>query len=150
MMRVYLDNCCYSRPYDGQKQIKIQLETEAKLFIQSLVKLKAIKLVASFVLMEEVNASSEIVKVQAVMSFINEHSSVFVGSDCINELTPMAANAIMTGVKAKDAIHLACAIFAECDYFISTDKRLLNYTSDKIKLLNPIEFMELWEEINHE
>lgn len=34
-MRVYLDNCSFNRPFDEQKQIKIQLETEAKLDIQS-------------------------------------------------------------------------------------------------------------------
>lgn len=149
-MRIYLDNCCYSRPYDGQQQLKIQLETEAKLFIQSLVKLKAVKLVTSFVLMEEVTASSDAEKVQAVMSFINENSSAFVGSDLIGALTPMVANIMETGVKAKDATHLACAIIAKCDYFISTDKRLLNHTTDKIKLLNPIDFMKLWEETGDE
>ena len=29
-MRVYLDNCCYNRPYDEQVQLRIRLETEAK------------------------------------------------------------------------------------------------------------------------
>jgi len=29
-MRVYLDNCCYYRPFDDQKQIAIYLETQAK------------------------------------------------------------------------------------------------------------------------
>lgn len=24
-MRIYLDNCCYNRPYDDQKQIRISL-----------------------------------------------------------------------------------------------------------------------------
>lgn len=27
-MRVYLDNCCYNRPYDDQSQMRIHLETE--------------------------------------------------------------------------------------------------------------------------
>ena len=29
-MRVYLDNCCYNRPFDDQSQLKVRLETEAK------------------------------------------------------------------------------------------------------------------------
>jgi hypothetical protein len=33
-MRIYLDNCCFNRPFDNQTQLKIHLETEAKLFIQ--------------------------------------------------------------------------------------------------------------------
>ncbi len=27
-MRVYLDNCCYNRPFDDQTQLRIRLETE--------------------------------------------------------------------------------------------------------------------------
>ena len=34
-MRVYLDNCCYNRPFDDQAQLRIRLETEAKLEIQT-------------------------------------------------------------------------------------------------------------------
>ncbi len=30
-MRVYLDNCCYNRPFDEQDQLSVRLETEAKL-----------------------------------------------------------------------------------------------------------------------
>lgn len=57
-------------------------------------------------------------------------------------VTTVMANKIMeTGVKYKDACHVASAIIAECDYLISTDKRLLKYKSDKIKLVNPIEFV---------
>ena len=33
-MRVYLDNCCYNRPFDEQAQLSVRLETEAKLEIQ--------------------------------------------------------------------------------------------------------------------
>jgi len=34
-MRIYLDNCSFKRPFDAQLQLKIKLETEAKLSIQS-------------------------------------------------------------------------------------------------------------------
>ena len=37
-MRVYLDNCCYNRPFDDQSQLKVRLETEAKLFVQQLMR----------------------------------------------------------------------------------------------------------------
>jgi hypothetical protein len=33
-LRIYLDNCTFNRPFDDQNQLKIKLETEAKLFIQ--------------------------------------------------------------------------------------------------------------------
>ena len=34
-MRVYLDNCCYNRPFDEQVQLSVRLETEAKMEVQS-------------------------------------------------------------------------------------------------------------------
>ena len=34
-MRVYLDNCCYNRPFDDQNQLKIAIESAAKLAIQA-------------------------------------------------------------------------------------------------------------------
>lgn len=48
---------------------------------------------------------------------------------------------MLHGVKFVDACHVACAIFAECDYFVSTDYRLLKYKIEEIKLLNPIDFL---------
>lgn len=39
-MKIYLDNCCFNRPYDDQTQIRISLETQAKLYVQDLVKNK--------------------------------------------------------------------------------------------------------------
>lgn len=49
-MRVYLDNCCYNRPYDDQTQIRIYLETEAKLYIQDMIKNGGLDLVTSYIL----------------------------------------------------------------------------------------------------
>ncbi len=33
-MIIYLDNCCFNRPFDDQSQLRIKLETEAKIRIQ--------------------------------------------------------------------------------------------------------------------
>ena len=37
-MRVYLDNCMFNRPFDDQVQIRIRLESEAKLYVQDKIK----------------------------------------------------------------------------------------------------------------
>jgi hypothetical protein len=52
-MKIYLDNCCYNRPFDEQEQIRIYLETQAKLYIQQLVVQKKADLVCSFILRYE-------------------------------------------------------------------------------------------------
>ena len=36
---------------------------------------------------------------------------------------------------------VACAILAESDYFLTTDDRLLKYETDKIKIVDPTEFI---------
>ena len=31
IVKIYLDNCCYNRPYDDQSQMRIYLETQEKM-----------------------------------------------------------------------------------------------------------------------
>ena len=64
-----------------------------------------------------------------------------VGEEHKKEIELKAAEIMQTGVKFKDACHVASAIYAGCEYFISTDIRLLKYRSDEIKLVTPIEFV---------
>lgn len=49
-MKIYLDNCCYNRPFDDQSQIRIHLETQAKLYIQSKIREGTYDLVWSYIL----------------------------------------------------------------------------------------------------
>ena len=49
-MKIYLDNCCYNRPYDDQNYLPISLETQAKLLVQLLIKEKHLELASSFIL----------------------------------------------------------------------------------------------------
>jgi predicted nucleic acid-binding protein len=44
-------------------------------------------------------------------------------------------------IKQKDALHIACAIKAECEYFLTTDRKILNKNIPEIKLLNPLDFI---------
>ncbi len=50
MLRVYLDNCVFNRPFDDQSQIRIKLETEAKFYIQALIKQRQLVLIWSYIL----------------------------------------------------------------------------------------------------
>lgn len=38
MKRIYLDNCCFNRPFDNQSSIRVKLETDAKLYVQWMIK----------------------------------------------------------------------------------------------------------------
>ena len=50
LMRLYLDNCCYNRPYDDQSQIRVSLESQAKLHIQDEIKKGKYELASSYML----------------------------------------------------------------------------------------------------
>ena len=56
-MKIYLDNCCFNRPYDEQSYETIRLETEAKLSVQGKIRDGNISLVWSFILDFENNAN---------------------------------------------------------------------------------------------
>ena len=140
-MRVYLDMCCYNRPYDDQSQIKVSLETQAKLHIQELIQKKRLELVTSYMLRYECGQNPYEMRRKAIMQFIDMQTVAYVGLERKDEIESMAVEIMNTGVKFKDAGHVASAIYAKCEYFISTDMRLLKYKTDRIKLVTPIEFV---------
>jgi len=146
MLKIYLDNCCYNRPFDDLSQEKVDNEATAKLFIQSLIKYKSIALYYSFMSQAEIDDSPfEEVKAH-IWDFIENNATAFIGNNHTDELKLLTEEIMTTGIKIKDATHLACAIYAKCDYFITTDKRVINYITDKIKIVNPINFVEIWRE----
>lgn len=60
-------------------------------------------------------------------------------------IAKMAEPIMRTGVKEKDAFHVACAMYAKCDYFITTDDRLLKFHTEQISLVTPGEFIRRME-----
>ena len=146
MLKIYLDNCCYGRPFDDLSQKKIKDEATAKMFIQSLIKYNSLVLYSSFMLLHEINDIPFTSNKEHILKFLSEYSSVFISENTVKDIKPISENIMETGIKKKDAVHLACAIISECDYFITTDKRVINYKTDIIKIVNPIEFVEIWRE----
>jgi len=146
-VRIYLDNCCYNRPYDDQTSIKISLETQAKLAIQEMIKLGKYALVSSETLEYEVDASPYSSQVQIIKGFIQENTSFYVGKRKRDDVEKLAIEITQTGVKYYDACHVASAIIADCEYFVTVDKRLLNYQSDKVRIVSPIQFISETEGI---
>ncbi len=144
-MKVYLDNCCYNRPYDDQTQIRIHLETEAKLHIQDMIKNGELALVTSYVLEYENGKNRFSHKRRAISDFMNANESYYVGTEKEAEIKKIAEDIVKTGVKSLDALHVASALLAGSDYFVTTDDRLLKYTTDKIQIVTPGELIRRLE-----
>ena len=145
-MKVYLDNCCYNRPYDDQSQIRISLETQAKLSIQNLIKNNKLELVSSYVLIYENSKNPHELRKDIIYNFVKNNISIYIDIDRADEVKLLADKIILTGIKTADAYHVSCAILADSDYFLTTDKRLLKYKTDKIKILDPIDFLKELED----
>lgn len=144
-MRIYLDNCSYNRPYDDQTQMRIYLETQAKLHIQEMIRQNKIELVTSYVLDFENSNNRSKQKKAAIEKFMKENAVFYVSNKNEEDIAKIADAVMRTGIKEKDAYHVACAVMAECNYFVTTDDRLLKYQSEKIKLVTPGEFIRRME-----
>ncbi len=145
-MRIYLDNCCYNRPYDDQTQLRISLETQAKLQIQAMIRDKRFELVTSYVLLYENSRNPHETRRNSILSFIKENTAYYVNIEKGEEIKSLADEIIATGVKTADAHHVACAIIGSAEYFLTTDKRLLKYQTNRITLIDPTSFIRELED----
>ena len=142
-LKLYLDNCCFNRPFDDQSQLLVRLETEAKLFIQNEIKKGTFELVWSYILDIESDANPyprRKKSVQAWKSFavtdVEESEALLVLMESFEKRK----------VKPCDALHLASAVVASADFFITVDRGILNKPIHEICVMNPEKFVRYYEE----
>lgn len=142
-MKIYLDNCCYNRPFDDQTQMKIHLETQAKLYVQSKIKDGLYDLVWSYILDYENGKNPYEEKRLAIAPW------KMLASSCVSEETEdilsFAESLASKGIKTFDALHISCAVAAGCEYYVTTDKKLLNTPIPEVKIVSPIVFVNEME-----
>ena len=138
--RVYLDNCCFNRPFDDQSDFRIKMETEAKLEIQQKIQDNDLELVWSYMLDFE-NAENPFNDRKEAISRWRQHAVTDIQET--QALIVVARQIATAGVKNKDAIHVACALSGACRYFITTDDAILSRLRDnrEIKVLSPVQFI---------
>lgn len=139
MTRVYLDTSVYNRPFDDQTQPKIFLETQAVTLILQMAAAQLINLVSSSVLEYENSLNPFPIKQQAM----NRYLQMATIRQQVDETMQQRAEQLeQQGIKAIDALHVACAEAANSDYFLTCDKRLINRCQGlPIKTLNPVDFI---------
>ena len=142
MLKIYLDNCCYNRPFDNQSKMKIRLETEAKLYIQDCIRDGAYSLCWSFALDYENGKNPFEDKRNAIAPWKKIAEDYCPPSEVIRS---RGKEIMKLGIKELDALHIACAIEKQCDYFITTDRGPLNKKIDGIKIVDPIDFVREME-----
>jgi predicted nucleic acid-binding protein len=145
-MRVYLDNCAYNRPFDDQSQIRIALESQAKMYIQGLIVGKKIELACSYMSRYENNANPHKEHRHSITDFFN-HAVEYVGYEKAEAVETRTQEIMKYRIKYYDALHIACAVESRCDCFITTDDGILQkYKGDDIQMCNPLDFIRYMEE----
>ena len=139
--KIYLDNCCFNRPYDDQTQQRIQFESAAKLMIQSFIVDGHIDFVWSYVIEFENAKNPFPEKRDTILAFKRYACEVIAPNTAIEE----SAKALQQkGFKTYDSLHVACAIYAGCDYFLTVDDRALKKQCDEIIITDPVVFINQW------
>ena len=144
MLMVYLDNCMFNRPFDDQASLRVRIETEAKLYVQQQIKQGQLRLIWSYILDFENAQNPFQERRQAIQKWRQLSSQDIEQTD---QILNMAQHVTQTGIKAKDALHVACAIAGQADYFLSTDDKLLRRlaTLNLLPAMNPVDFLQVLE-----
>ena len=143
MLKIYLDTCCYNRPYDDHSVMRNELEARAKVHIQTLIIERRFLLATSYVLLYENSRNPYPLRRMNIEDFITKYSSIYIGLEAADRIYPLVAQIVKTGIKTEDAFHIACALYAECDYFLSVDNRVLKYKTNSMYLINHLEFFKM-------
>ena len=140
-IKLYLDNCCFNRPFDDQSQIRIRLETEAKLKIQEEIRSGKFHLVWSYILDYE-NSRNPFEERKFRISKWKKYAIEYIEEDALIIETAKELN--KKGFHKIDSLHIACAIISNCEYFLTTDDHILKRAIllDDIKINDPIGFIK--------
>ncbi len=140
-MKIYLDNCCFNRPFDDQSQLRIRLEAEAKLKIQEDIRSNIHELIWSYLLDYE-NSRNPFRERKEQIAQWNKYALVDV-EEC-EEVINIAVKLKVIGIKELDSLHIACAMTAKADYFLTTDDGILRKAIKVkgVKVTDPFGFIK--------
>ena len=144
-LKVYLDNCCFNRPFDDQTSLVVNMESIAKLYIQSKILVGDYDFIWSDIL--EFENSNNPFKERKKR--INKWKSIAaINVESTEVVIAKAKKLVSLGLKSKDALHISSSICGGADYFLTTDKGIIKKSQhiNEVKILNPIDFVKEMEE----
>lgn len=145
-MKIYLDNCCYNRPFDDQTQERIHLESEAILTVLQRGQSGIYTIVGSDVLQLEIERMHDVVKKQQVTDLYKVSDTHILYTKEIKERAKEIRK--QSKIKTFDSLHIASSEMGEVDVMLTTDDKLEKMSGKldlKIRVMNPLKFA--WEVI---
>jgi predicted nucleic acid-binding protein len=149
-MLLYLDCCCYNRPFDDDSNDVVRVEAEAVLAIFDRARRGVLELAASEALAFELTRIPDSNRLEECLRFF-ELSRVWV--EATRGVKADALKLVESGFGVMDAAHLAAAKHAGVDAFITVDypllrrARLLSETLG-VRALSPVAWLLEAEGIN--
>ena len=139
-MLIYLDICCFNRPFDDQSDLIVRLQTEAKLHVQEMIRAGALTLIWSVIMDVENSANPDLNRKVAIADWKQFGMVDMTVSERVEKI---AETLSQVGIKPMDALHVACAIEAQAEYFLTTDKALLRKMAkhNSICVIDPVDFV---------
>ena len=119
-MRLYLDMCCLQRPMDDQTHLRIHMESEAILGVLAWCEAEKAELLDSVALNYEVDHNPHPARRAFVHEALLTSKQTIQASHSVEQLARIYCN---HGIKVLDALHLACAVEAQANYFCTCDDR---------------------------
>jgi len=141
-LQIYLDTCVYNRPFDDQTQPRVWLETLAFSIILQMVEEGSVVLVTSAVIAYENSQNPDTL----ARSWVERCVQLAQRDQPIDEAIQQRAIELeQHGLRALDALHVACAEAAKVDYFITCDDRLrqrYRRSFGTLQICTPVEFVQ--------
>jgi len=140
-MKIYMDNCCFNRPFDDQSQLRIKLESEAKLKIQEEIRAGRLEMVWSYIIDYE-NSKNPFAERKKQIVVWKKYAIVDIQEN--TEIIEKANSLSRKGMRKMDSLHIACAIYSQCDYFLTTDDKVLKKSDiiEEINIVDPFGFIK--------
>ena len=116
---IYFDTNVYARPFDDQRRLPIQAETNAFLSMIEAIKAQRFTLLSSDMLLFEVHNILNDEKRAKVLDYLKFCTHHLDHSEDILRLGKQIEKTCPT--RARDALHIASAIIGDARYFLSCD-----------------------------
>jgi hypothetical protein len=136
-MLLYLDNSVLNRPFDDQRQPRIWLETLSFSLVLTLIEAGDAKLIRSPI--HDLENGRNLFSLRR--RWIEKCLQLAEASVALNDAIKTRALALQqAGVKALDALRLACAEAAGAERFLTCDDRLIRRYSGQMIVESPVTF----------
>lgn len=145
-MTIYLDNCCYNRPFDDQTQERIHLESEVILAVLKMGQMKRAVIVGSEILELEMNRMQDENKKRKVLDLYRVANMHILYTERIKKRSADIMS--VSKIHTFDSLHIAAAEEANADVLLTTDdkfEKMAEKLELKTRVVNPLKFA--WEVI---